>query len=279
MIVVLGYGEQGKCNVIDLAGVTEVEKLQMGLHEYAQRVGKVAIRAAGIAPGITSSFISYYDRKEDVIGLRIFCGGFPKFPSYPLGYVRVFNESGVIKEYSGVADEIEDGCLIRIPTLSDREFIYINGFGMMESDVTSGGLSTSLETVKNLDYCSYRTLRFPGHFNYVKSSILNQPDPIGTLSKIIDPVSANNPDIIALHIEIETEEGFETLEYFWEYDYDNNISAMAQATGYIAAEVALQTKLVKPGVFNMDIFDPFAIRQEVLKVRSEKNFDDKPISF
>lgn len=267
-------------NIIDLAGETEIERRQKLYEGEAVRNGSTIIHGAGIAPGIVSSFVKEFANSfsDDVIGISVYCGGVPKFPEYPLGYVRVFNESGVIKEYTGLADIIKDCNLIKVPALSERENIFIPSLGIMEADITTGGISTTLDNL-DLEYFSYKTLRYPGHFNYVKNNVLNQPNPIKVLEGLLEPVSKNNPDLIVLHIAVETNSSWENCEWFWEYDYENDISAMAQATGYIAAEVALQTSTIKPGVYNMDVFDPYEIRKKVREIREDGNFSEEPVIF
>lgn len=266
--------------IVDLAGVTEVEREQMLLCSKAEASGAVVIRAAGAAPGIVSSFLFDFKQQfgEELIGVKAFFGGIPKYPDYPIGYIRLFNESGVIKEYSGIAETIEDGELTPKPTLSEREHVFIPSLGIMEADLTSGGISTTLDNM-DVDYFSYKTLRYPGHFEYVKKNVLSQPNPQAVLSRLIEPVSDRNPDIFIVHFEVETTEGTEYIEYFWEYDYENNISAMAQITGYVAAEVALQARDMEPGIYNMDYFSPYQIRKKVREIREDNNFSEKPIQF
>lgn len=267
-------------NIIDLAGVTAVEREQMKLHDEAVQKGSVVIRACGLAPGIVSSFVTHYCNEygQDLIGIKAFCGGIPKFPRYPLGYIRVFNESGVIKEYSGLAHEVNDGEPVNVPTLSDMEHVFVPSLGILEADVTSGGISTTADNL-DVEYFSYKTLRYPGHYQYMKDNVLSQPNPENVLSGIIAPVSSDNPDIIVLHLEVETVEGIETLEYFWEYDHELGLSAMSQATGYIAAEVALQTRDMDYGVFDMGYFNPYLIRDRVREIKEEGNFSENPIQF
>lgn len=250
-------------NVVDLGGETEVEYEQIKLSGRATDQGSVVIRAAGLAPGIVSSFVAeLYRQNPDILGIKAYCGGIPLIPEYPLGYVQSFNESGLVKEYSGLAKNIRDGNLISLPALSEREHLFVQGLGILEADITTGGLSTTPEHI-DLEYLSYKTLRYPGHFNYVKNNILYQKKPEQILKGMLLPVSRENQDLIVLHIDVETLEDIETFEYFWQYDLDLDLSAMAQATGYIAAEVAIELADLDPGIYNMEVFDPFEIRNQI----------------
>lgn len=266
-------------SVIDLAGVVEVEMEQSKLNEEAMKAGVSVIRACGLAPGIVSSFANYFINIEGYDDVSIYCGGLPMFPKHPLGYIRVFNESGVIKEYSGIARIIEDGEFVSVPTLSEREHIFIPSLGILEADFTSGGLST-LDSFnpKDISNLSYKTLRFPGHFDYVKNNIMDRRDAKDVLSEIISSVGPENPDLIVLHID--TLDHSET--YFWEYDMENDIPAMAQATGYIAGEVAVRVfgGDVDCGVYNMERFDPYIIRDSILEVvNNHRVFSTIPIEY
>jgi len=263
-------------SVIDLGGVIEVENRQKELYNLAIENKTTVIRSCGLAPGIVSSFVNFFCGQSEEV--NVFCGGIPKYPTYPLGYIKVFNEGGVIKEYTGTAQVIEGGEIINVPTLSQREHLFIPSLGIMEADFTSGGLSTFDNiNIDSFDNLYYKTLRYPGHFDYVRNNILIQKKPEQVLREIVEPANEENPDIIVLHIKTT----FDEETYFWQYDETNKLSAMSLATGYIAGQVAVEvSEGVGYGVHNMEIFDPYDLRTAIREFDStECNFSTDPINY
>ena len=203
---------------------------------------------AGIVSSISKS---YENDKWDSV--ESFCGGIPKCPKPPLSYIKVFYPGGVIKEFSGVAQERRNGTVVNVPARSGKELIFIPGFGVLEAVVTSGGLSLTPE-YSNLNTLSYKTLRYPGHIDYLNQYVFTQPDPTKVLCEILEEVGSDNPDVVILHFRVTDKKGGNTFRTFlWEYDVKNNFSAMSQATGYTAAAVATMIKdgLIKKGVIGM----------------------------
>jgi lysine 6-dehydrogenase len=226
-------------NVLDLGGVTDVTSKQLEFDQAAIDKHITIVPDCGLAPGIVSSLAAdILTVESDVRSINIYCGGIPKYPELPLSYAEVFYLDGVRKEYSGIALELRNGNIKAYPTLSGREFVPVSGFGLLEAARTSGGISLSVSDLDVLNL-SYKTLRYPGHWNYVEKYIMSQEDPTEILKSMVEPVSSDNPDVIVLAIHTDYMDGdSDVQEFFWEYDYDNNISAMAQATGYTVGAVA-----------------------------------------
>jgi saccharopine dehydrogenase-like NADP-dependent oxidoreductase len=167
---------------------------------------------------------------------------------------------------------------INVPALTGRELIYIPKVGVLEAAVTSGGVSTSAHHL--LTDFSYKTLRYPGHWDYIIKHVLTQPDPANVLEMITEKVSEKNKDLVVLLFELEFESGEkERIGFRWEYDTKKNISAMSKATGYITGAVATMVNegLVKTGVSRMDELCLDTIIARVKNVDSEGSF--LPISF
>jgi len=266
-------------NVIDLGGVTEVTLQQMQLNEEAKRKGVTVVTDCGLAPGISTSKAAELSKEPDVRSIKVYCGGIPKYPELPLSYSEVFYMDGVRKEYSGVAQEIVDGEVKSYPTLSGREYIPIPGFGLLEAARTSGGISVGVDHIDILNL-SYKTLRYPGHWSYVEKYIMPQKDPTAILKQMVEPVSADNPDVIILAFCVEYMDGDEDVHiYFWEYDYDNGISAMAQATGFTAGAVARQVHENCIGVGVLGMHDINASEVIAYAKQLPNQYSETPIGF
>jgi lysine 6-dehydrogenase len=270
-------------SMVDLGGVTSVVEEQFKLDEKAKKVGSVIIPDCGLAPGIISSLAYSYKLNEgdrNLHTIRAYCGGIPLIPEPPLGYVKTFHPAGVIKEYSGVAQEIKDGSVISVPTLSGREFVFVPSLGVLEAAVTSGGVSITPHhlPVKNF---SYKTLRYPGHWNYIEKYIMSQQDPVKALEPLLEEVSEDNQDIITLMFELVYDEGCSCEAFYWEYDEEAEISAMAQATGYVVGAVAKMIsdgKVVRNGVLGMHELPAQEIIDQV-RLMGPDQFSTHPIRF
>lgn len=259
-------------HLVDLGGVTSIVREQFGFAKEAEKSGLVIVPDCGLAPGVIASLAAEYDKD-----VEIYCGGIPKYPDPLLSYCKVFYTAGVIKEYSGVSYEIEDGEVVAYPTLSGRELIFIPSLGVLEAARTSGGVSISVDHLELRNY-SYKTLRYPGHWDYVEKYIMPQKDPAQVLEDLIEPVSSDNPDIIILSIHING--GEEIREYFWDYDYRLDLPAMAQATGYVVAAVAtmIADELINPGVRGMH---EISAKEIITRARwmGDKQFSEAPFTF
>jgi lysine 6-dehydrogenase len=240
--------------------------------------GLICMPDCGLAPGLISSFIKIknaHSLNGYAQSVDIYCGGIPLIPEPPLSYIEVFSPKGVINEYTGVAFKKLNNKIIEIPALSDTEWVYTNRFGMLEASSTSGGLSNTLNYT-NIPNVSYKTLRWPGHFSYVKEHIMTQEDPIQTLKSQIKLVSCDNQDIVILIFKFTfIDAAAFTLSFYWTYDTTFNISAMAQATGYtvgIVANMIFHNK-ISPGVKGMHSI----YHQDIIS--QAKKIDNKQYSF
>jgi lysine 6-dehydrogenase len=250
-------------NYMDLGEDTDVALEQCKLTAHAKVKESRVVTQCGLAPGIVGCFANHYQSicanyqqkhfRNDLKGVHAYCGGIPERPDLPLGYVRSFHPGGVTKECTGVAQILKDGEVIHIPTLTGRELIHIPGIGVLEAAVTSGGTGTTVYRLK-IDF-SYKTLRYPGHWDYLARHVLTQPDPASTLELVTKEVSRDNRDHVVLMFELEYESGpTGRIGWQWRYDPVRNMSAMSRATGFIAGAVAtmINEELVDTGVSGMD---------------------------
>jgi lysine 6-dehydrogenase len=97
--------------------------------------------------------------------VSIRCGGLPQKPRPPLDYKLVFHIGGLTNEYSGEAEFLREGTIVRVPALTEVEAIeFPPPVGRAEAFVTSGGTSTAPETFRGrLSHYDYKTVRYPGH--------------------------------------------------------------------------------------------------------------------
>lgn len=245
-------------NYIDLGGDDMLtEELIRHYDEPARNKNLIITPDCGVAPGLVSTLIG--NTEECFDGIRLFCGGLPLYPDLThntLGYVRSFSCEGLVNEYTGTCWARKRGYPIPIPALCGRELIPVDGLGILEAAYTRGSISRSARTASDrLRTIEYKTLRYPGHYRYVRQNILNQPDPASVFRDCLKPVGSDNPDLLVLHIQYLSWDhvGCE-VAYRWDYDHTAQISAMAQATGYTVGATAklYQDGFGASGVVEMD---------------------------
>ena len=71
----------------------------------------------GLAPGLGNILAAASSSSAGAGAIEIRCGGLPQTPRPPLGYKLVFNVGGLTNEYSGEAEYLRDGRIVRVPTL------------------------------------------------------------------------------------------------------------------------------------------------------------------
>lgn len=257
-------------NWIDLGGDTEVARqIELAWKKGIERPPITILPDCGVAPGLVSSMAAHGAELgyEDIY---IYCGGLPVKPKLPLGYARSFSTEGLLKEYSGLCEEVVEGELVEYPALSGDEQIFFPGLGVLEARRTSGGISTAADLLLSTSNLYYKTLRYPGHWDYVEDFIVRHPDAIKRLETLCDEVSPKNPDLLVIQLELcSHEDGDENKLYRWRWDYDhhNQISAMAQATGYTVAAVAtmVHEKLLPQGFVHMHNVDFTELARRIKK--------------
>lgn len=175
----------------DMGGHTGIVMEQHALQDDAVAAGVSVIPDCGIAPGTANVLAARALHHIDCDSVRIFCGGLPQRRDLPLGYRVVFSLAGLTNEYTGQCMEIRDGRRVEIPAFSEREELILpEPLGCCEAFLTSGGSSTGpLSFAGRLKHYSYKTIRYPGHFDAVRAMI-----DLGLLN--LEPLEVNGRTIV-----------------------------------------------------------------------------------
>src|SRR6185503_18378789 len=97
-----------------------------------------------LAPGLGNTIAALaIEQLDSDISVHVRCGGLPQKPKGPLQYMLVFSIHGLINEYTGEAEALRGGKLVRIPTITEFEPIEVAPLGTLQCAVTSGGTSTA----------------------------------------------------------------------------------------------------------------------------------------
>ncbi|GIV02909.1 MAG: saccharopine dehydrogenase [Fimbriimonadales bacterium] len=152
-------------SMVDMGGDTEVTLKTLALDDAAKAAKVSVVPDTGLAPGLVNSLATHLmSQFDEVLDVRLYCGGLPQHPKPPFHYKLVFNIEGLVAEYTDPAFAVRDYKIARPEPLTDVEEIEWEGLGKMEAFVTSGGTSTAPMTFEGkVRTYEYKTIRFPGH--------------------------------------------------------------------------------------------------------------------
>ena len=113
---------------------------------------------------------------ESVDALAMRVGALTANARPPCFYGFTWSTIGVATEYVEPAVAVRDHRVVKLPALSEREELIIEGV-TYEADLTSGGAADLPEAlaprVRHLDY---KTLRYPGHYDWVQGLLTAVPE-------------------------------------------------------------------------------------------------------
>lgn len=171
------------------ANLTEYIAETQQIIKLAKNTSTGFVLQSGLAPGYIDVLANHLFKefcndfqvnKVDALVLKV--GALTKNAVAPHYYGFTWSPIGVATEYIKEAEAIRDFKKTKLPSLSERAAIIIDGI-TYEEDLTSGGaadLPDALEgKVKSLDY---KTLRHSGHYAWVQEQLNN----LGTIDKPIE---------------------------------------------------------------------------------------------
>lgn len=150
-------------------------------------IKKAFIPQCGLAPGyisIVANHLAKEFHKVDEMNLRV--GALPRNPDNRLKYNVTWSVDGLVNEYLRKGRAIRDGQLVETEPLGEYERLQINGVDY-EAFNTSGGLG-NLGNIWQPRRLDYKTLRYPGHLDYIKFLLedlqLSQAEMVTLLDKL-----------------------------------------------------------------------------------------------
>lgn len=283
---------EAKKNVVDISFFPENA---LELDDLAKANGVTAIVDCGFAPGMHNIILGFENENLMLTDFETLVGGLPKLKKWPFNYKAPFSPIDVIEEYTRPARYVENGIVVTKEALSDCELIEFDKVGTLES-FNSDGLRSLLFTMPHIKNMKEKTLRYPGHVEYIKvlkdSGFFSEKEiningtlisPLNFTSKILFnewKLGETEEELTVMRITIkgENKEGqIEEIVYnlYDEYCPETQTSSMARTTGYTATAVA---NLVLEGLFlDKGIFPPELIGKHnncfeyVLNYLNERN--------
>ena len=260
--------EAGK-NVVDISFFPENA---LELDVLAKANGVTAIVDCGVAPGMHNIILGCYNEKLKLTDFETLVGGLPKVKKWPFNYKAPFSPVDVIEEYTRPARYVENGTIVIREALSDCESIDFEQVGTLES-FNSDGLRSILFTMPHIKNMKEKTLRYPGHVEYVrvlkdsgffseKKILVNGTEisPLDFTSKILFgewKLGETEAELTIMRVTLKGENTNGEIEevvydLYDEYCPETQTSSMARTTGYTATAVAsmfLEGLFTEKGVF------------------------------
>ena len=283
--------EVGK-NVVDISFFPENA---LDLDVLAKEKGVTAIVDCGVAPGMDNIILGYYNERLKLTDFECLVGGLPKVKKWPFCYKAPFSPVDVIEEYTRPARYVENGNIIVREALTDCEFIEFDEIGTLES-FNSDGLRSIIYTMPHIKNMKEKTLRYPGHVEYVRvlkesgffsKDIISvkgiEVSPLDVTSRILFnewKLGENEEELTIMRITLKGENAKglkEKIEYnlLDRYSSETQTSSMARTTGYTATAAAnmfLKGLFTEKGVFPPELIaktdDCFQFILQYLKDRN-----------
>nr|WP_315146729.1 saccharopine dehydrogenase C-terminal domain-containing protein [uncultured Flavobacterium sp.] len=260
---------EARKNVVDISFFPENA---LELDALAKANGVTAIVDCGVAPGMHNIILGYYNEKLKLTDFETLVGGLPKVKKWPFNYKAPFSPIDVIEEYTRPARYVENGNIIVREALTDCELVEFDKVGTLES-FNSDGLRSILFTMPHIKNMKEKTLRYPGHVEYIKvlkdsgffseNKILvngTEITPLDFTSKILFnewKLEETEEELTVMRVTLKAKNlKGQTVEIIYnlydEYCPETQTSSMARTTGYTATAVAnlfLEGLFTEKGIF------------------------------
>ena len=264
-------------NVVDISFFPENS---LELDELAKKNGVTAIVDCGVAPGMDNIILGYYNEKIKIDFFECLVGGLPWVKQWPFNYKAPFSPIDVIEEYTRPARYVENGQVVIKDPLSDVELIEFKNVGTLES-FNSDGLRTIIDTMSHIPNMKEKTLRYPGHAEYVsvlKASGFFEKEKINVQGMEISPLDFTckilfnewklgefEEEMTVMRVTLKgTDKAGKSVEVVYNlhdtYSDETKTSSMARTTGYTATAAA---NMFLDGLFDQKgVFPPELISKQ-----------------
>lgn len=251
----------------DVVDISFSPENTLELENLAKEKNITAIVDSGVAPGMDNLLLGYYDEKWEISHFECLVGGLPKVKKWPFCYKAPFSPFDVIEEYIRPARYVENGRIVTREPLSDCEYVEFDKVGTLEAFNTDG-LRSILFTMPHIPNMREKTLRYPGHAEYIRvlkhSGFFSEEElningqcmaPLRFTARILTDewkLKENEKEFTVMRVTItgknENDEPDEVVfELYDEFCDESSTSSMARTTGYTATASA---HLILKGLFN-----------------------------
>jgi lysine 6-dehydrogenase len=242
------------------------------LHEKAIQNDVLILDGMGFAPGLSNITVEHGIRQLDKAETAVArVGGIPNIQCcahHPLRYMTTWSLEHVLREYSIKTQILKGGQKVDVQALTDEESFQFNEFGLEEAleCAVTPGMPSFIHTHPELQYFAEKTVRWPGHYQGVRTLIecgLFDENPIDIhgarisprefLLKVINPLvlpDEGDGDVCVMYNTVTGEKDRKPhrVEYFMWQEPDREFSAMARVTSFPAS---IGAKLIASGKLDL----------------------------
>jgi len=161
----------------------------------------------GLAPGMVSIIAKELMTKFNVAhNVKLRVGALPRFTSTKLKYAWTWNPHGLVNEYYKPAIILQRGQQATVQSLTGLENVYIDA-QKYDAFHTSGGIGTLAETYENAYSgmnIDYKTLRYPGHYDYIhfmKTDLQMSPEVMQ--KHLLEILPTTKQDVVVLYVYVD----------------------------------------------------------------------------
>lgn len=211
----------------------------------------------GVSPGMSNMILGHLDSKMEITDYECLVGGLPMKREWPFNYKAPFYIRDVIEEYTRPARYVKNGEVVTSDALSDCELMDIKRIGTLEAFNTDG-LRTLIHTMDHIPNMKEKTLRYPGHAEYIqvllKSGFFSTKElevdglafrPIDVTARILADnwlLKSSDEEFTVMRITVEADKKGKKQRCIYRFldrgCSESKTSSMARSTGYTANAVA-----------------------------------------
>lgn len=263
----------------DVVDISFSSENVLNLNTTAKSNNVTAIVDCGVAPGLDNLLLGHFDQKLNITDFECLVGGLPKVKKWPFCYKAPFSPIDVIEEYIRPARYMVNGVMVTKEPLSECELVDFEHAGTLESFNTDG-LRSILTTMSHIPNLKEKTLRYPGHVEYIqvlKKSGFFDDEQLSVNGKKVSPLQfsakvltnewkfgEHEEEFTIMRVTLRGKNGKNKTEniiheLYDEYCRETHISSMARTTGYTAAAAAnmiLDGRFTEKGVFPPELIGP-----------------------
>ncbi len=180
---------------------------------YAKDTSLVCAPGCGLAPGFINYLANFlphtFDKPETLL---MSVGALPRHINYSEHdvdgtYNLTWSVDGLVNEYLKPCQVRMNGRSVQIPALSAVETLILDG-QVFEAACTAGGVGTLAEDLKHIPNVVYKTLRYPGHFAYVKDAMKRHNFSFDAIKEEFTKIYPHNDhDIVIVYVTCTGEKG------------------------------------------------------------------------